>query len=678
MSGLFAELRRRNVLRALAIYAGAAWLLVQVATQVFPFFDVPNWAVRWVVIGTLLGIPLVVALAWIYEFTPDGLKRERDLDPGLERPPLFGVALGRSGLLIVAVGAVLLLGDIVLRHWPAGPDAAMPSMAVMPFKNLGGAADESWFTDGIQDEIQSRLSKIGEFRVISRSSASYYASRTPDLRQLAQQLGVSHIVEGSVQRRGESARIIVQLIAANTGAQIWSETYDRQLTNVFDVESEVALAIVDALRARLTPAEQRALSTDPTHNAKAYDAYLRGMAAHRRVLEPGYLDEAAVWFAKAVELDPGFALAWARLARVNADRAYFGLDLTEHPCEQARHAAETAWRLQPDDGETDLARGFVRFMCDNDLSGAEQAFASAVQRLPNSADALRAISQIEWQRSNWPGVLKHLHDAAELDPRNSELLSTYALYLLANRQFDPARQMAARALAISPDDATLKVNAALIEQADGQLDAAQHQLDALALQPAVADVFAFQMLQRIYRGRYQQARSDLQAALAGDLTTVGIGVADYYVLLATVELAQGDAEAARQAFAGGHRALKTYDNGSITDNSAAGVYLRSMLCLTEVGEQASALDGADCIATRRASHSGDQFALNALEVLAQAEMLAGNRQAALAAITTLLQQPYMSGRYRAPLTPALLRNDPIWAPLRDDAKLRQRLSRRLG
>jgi TolB-like protein/Tfp pilus assembly protein PilF len=675
VTSIFDELRRRNVFRALAIYAGAAWLLVQVATQVFPFFDVPNWAVRWVVIATLLGAPIVAVLAWFYEFTTDGLKRESQLD---ERADVHRRSLGLSGFAIIGVVAALTLAGLGVRYWNFASDQPLPSMAVMPFKHAGDNNDDAYFTDGIQDEIQTRLSKIAEFKVISRTSASYYAQQSADLHQIAQQLGITHVVEGSVQRHGGSARINVQLIATANDTQLWAETYDRQLTNVFDVESEVAKAIVDAMRAKLSPSEKRELATDPTQNSAAYDAYLRGMAANAHMLEAGSLAESARWFAKAVDLDPGFALAWARLARANAERAYYGMDLTERPCDQARHASENAWRLQPELGEIDLARGFVRFMCDNDLSGAEQAFVSARKRLPNDADVLRSISQIEWQRGNWKAVLSYLHDAEQLDPHNPELLGTYALYLGADRQFDQALAMSARALQITPDDATLKASSALLNQADGKLDVAQQQLSGMELQPKTAEVFAYQMLQLLYRGQYAQARDNLRSALLGDLSAMGVGIADYYSLLATSELALGDGVAAKQTFAKGYAALKPFDSGSITANSSAGIYLRLMLCVMAAGQDATGLQGSDCTATRDIARNNGQFSMMALEALAQADVLSGNKDAALTAITTLLDKSYISARYRTPLTASLLRNDPIWAPLRDDPRLQKLLARRRG
>lgn len=671
MKAFFGELRRRRVWRTLALYFGAAWLLIQIATQVFPFFDVPNAAVRWVVIASLACAPLAAVLSWFYEFTTAGVKRQSELDCS-DTPPKSRslIALGRNGVIVLSIGATALLADALIRHWMQKDGAPELSIAVLPFKTYDEGRDDAWFTDGIQDEIQARLSKIAGLQVMAPASVKRYAGSDSDLHEIAEQLQVSHIVEGSVRRSGASARIIVRLTATASGTQIWGETYDRRLANIFDVESEVAKAIVDALRTRLTPVEKRELAADPTRNAQAYEAYLRGMAVNARVLQADTLAETAQWFGRAAELDPGFALAWARLARVNANRAYYGFDLTEHPCEQARHAAETAWRLAPDLGETDLARGYVRMMCDNDLRGATQAFEHARTRLPNDVDVLRAISQIKWQLGDWAAVLPYLQQALELDPRNPELLSTYALYLGANRRLSEARDAIGRATLLDPTDETLKASAAAIEQADGRLDAAQAQLAGVALRPATAEVFDYQMLQLIYRGQHAQASAALTAALASEGAALGISAGDYYFLLATAEGALGRHDAMRQAYARGYQALKPFDNSGLAANSSGDVYLQGMLCLMAVGSGTGTL-AADCEATRRVARADGQLSLVALEMLAQAELLAGDHKAAATDVLTLLSKPYLSNRYKMPLTPALLARDPIWAPLRGDARLRK-------
>ena len=671
MKAFFDELRRRRVWRTLALYFGAAWLLVQIATQVFPFFDVSNAAVRWVVIASIAGAPLAAVLSWFYEFTVEGVKRQSELDLSDAPPASRSVlTLSRNGVIVVSLGFAVLLAAALIHEWMNLDEAPALSIAVMPFKTYGEGRDQAWLSDGLQDEIQARLVKIAGLQVMAPASVKRYADDA-DAHEIAEQLHVSHVAEGSVRRNGASVRIIVRLIATQSGTQIWAETYDRRLTNLFDVESEVAKAIVDALSAKLTPVEKRELATDPTRNAQAYEAYLRGLAVYARVLQADTLAEAAQWFGKAAELDPSFSLAWARLARVNANRAYYGFDLTEHPCEQARHAAETAWRLAPDLGETDLARGYVRMMCDNDLRGATQAFEHARTRLPNDADVLRAISQIKWQLGDWAGVLPALQRALELDPRNPELLSTYGLYLGANRRLDEARSAMSRAMQLAPDDETFKANAAAIDQADGKLDAAQIQLTGLPMRPATAEIFDYQMLQLLYRGQHQQAREAIAAALESEAGSLGIAAADYYFLLATAESALGNREAMRRAFADGYQALKPFDSSGLAANSSGDVYVQGMLCLMSVGSGAGSavLASEHCDFTRRVARSDSQLSLVALEMLAQAEVLAGDHKTAATDVVTLLTRPYLSTRYKMPLTPALLVSDPVWAPLRGEGAL---------
>lgn len=670
----FAELQRRNVYKAGAMYAVIGWLLVQVATQVLPFFDVEGRLIRALVVLVALGFPVALLISWFYEMTPSGLRLESEIEQLPERPPGLEPVLTRPVLVALLAVAALVGIDMTLRYGKSpGPDVAADegrhSIAVMPFKSVGGGDDGSYLSSGIQDEILTRLAKIGSLKVISRSSTAYYAAQPANLRTIAKDLSVTHIVEGSVQRHGDSARIAVQLIAADSDSSLWAETYDRQLTDIFGVQSEVATAIATALQTKLTGVQQQDLASTPTRNAKAYDAYLRGIALDARTFDASYLGSTALWIGKAVELDPEFALAWARLARVDANRAFYGFDLQQRPCERARNALETAVRLAPDLGETDLARGYVRFMCDDDLRAAEEAFNRARIKLPNSADVLSALAQIEWRNGDFPAVLALLRKSAELDPRNPELLSRLSLYLGINRQMAEARSVADRALSITPDDATLTAQKALIDQANGDLDGAQKLLDTLPLQPSSYDVFDPKVLQMLYRGRLPEAITVLNTALSQDLTSLGVNVADYHALLATAELASGRADAARAAFAAGYELLKPYDDGSLTDLSSSGVYARGMLCLTATGLNPTAADGSDCARLKRiATSSNSQFALTALEILAVTHVLAGRHDQAFDAIGKLLERPYTSVRYTFPLTPALLREDPIWAPLKSDPR----------
>ncbi|MBV8062729.1 MAG: hypothetical protein JOY51_03990, partial [Nevskia sp.] len=278
MANFIAELRRRNVLRVAAFYAAAAWLLVQVATQVFPFFDIPNAVVRWVVIAAVLGFPAALALSWFYELTPQGLKLESQIAPGDPVHREGGRRLDRWIILVLGLAVVVLLAGLLLRH-PAGsgPAAADKSIAVLPFENLSDDKSNAWFAQGMQDEILTRLAKIGALKVISRSSTQHYGSSPDNLPEVARQLGVANILEGSVQKAGDKVHVNVQLIEAASGQHLWADVYDRRLDDVFGVEGEVAQSIAIALQARLQGGEQQALAQSPTDNPAAYEAYLRGL-----------------------------------------------------------------------------------------------------------------------------------------------------------------------------------------------------------------------------------------------------------------------------------------------------------------------------------------------------------------------------------------------------------------
>lgn len=671
----FAELQRRHVYRAGAMYAVGGWLAVQVATQVLPFFDVPNWVIRGGVLAIVLGMPVVLLLSWFYELTPQGLIRDSERPPEPDGRARAATPGRQRWIAVLATVFVLLIADIALREVgrsrdSAPPAPALPALAVMPFKISADEAANGYLASGLQDEILTRLSKIDTLKVISRTSTAFYAAQPANLRQIAKELGVTHVVEGSVQRRGDAARIAVQLIAADSDTNVWAETYDRNLTDIFTVESEVAKAIATALQAKLSGRQQQDLRVLPTENPKAYDAYLRSVAYEVRSFERSNLASTTQWLEKAVALDPDFALAWARLARIDARRAFYGFDLAQRPCDRAHKALEQAQHLGPELGESALAEGYVRLMCDDDLKGSEAAYQLAARRLPNSADVLRGIALIEWRRGNLPGVLVPLAKAVELDPRNTELLSSFALYLGMNRNFALALETADRVLDIDPDDPSITALSMLINQASGRLDEAQASLGNLAEHMAAPDLYDPRMLQLLYRGRYDDAIEALQRALAGDVSKLGVDVADYHLLLASAQLAAGHAAEARASFARLESIMKAHDNGAMSDLTSSGSYIRSMRCIAAAGQNPARISGEECERLQALARSDSQLALSALEALTIAEVLAGLPDKAVSHLAELLKRPYASTRYTVPLTPALLRQDPIWAPLRANARFR--------
>ena len=271
------ELKRRNVYRAAVAYGVVAWFFTQLTTQVFPFFEIPNSAVRFVVIALAVGFPIAMLLAWVYEFTPEGVVRTEDLNPAQARSSQR--ATGRI-LDFIIIGALLLvIAMLIVGRRPfyrqTGESISQKSIAVLPFENLSEDKANAYFADGIQDEILTRLSKIADLKVISRTSTQHYKSAPENLPEIARQLGVANILEGRVQKSGDAVRVNVQLIKAANDTHVWADTYDRKLTDIFGIESDIAKGIAESLQAKLTGSEERALAVKPTNNPEAYDAYLR-------------------------------------------------------------------------------------------------------------------------------------------------------------------------------------------------------------------------------------------------------------------------------------------------------------------------------------------------------------------------------------------------------------------
>ncbi|HEY4272551.1 MAG TPA: hypothetical protein VGM65_11135, partial [Candidatus Udaeobacter sp.] len=330
----FGELKRRSVYKVAVAYAVVAWLLIQIATQVFPFFEIPNWAVRLVVLLLMLGFPVALVLAWVFDLTPEGIKRTKEVAPNESIRHRTGRRIGEITVILAMIAAGLLAfrlsrqgndvtplpGAPATESQPAPATIPEKSIAVLPFENLSSDKENAYFADGIQNEILARLSKIADLKVISRTSTQNYKTRPENLPEIANQLGVANILEGSVQQSGNEVRVNVQLIKAANESHIWGNVFDRKLTDVFSVESEVAKAIADQLRAKLTGQEEQVIAAKSTNNPKAYDAYLRGLAYTLKTggATPAKSLGAQKYLREAVRLDPKFALAWALLSNVDA------------------------------------------------------------------------------------------------------------------------------------------------------------------------------------------------------------------------------------------------------------------------------------------------------------------------------------------------------------------------
>src|ERR1051326_8194978 len=484
---IFAELKRRNVLRAAAFYAASAWLLVQVATQVFPFFHISEWVVRWIIAAVAVGFPFWILFAWFYEWTPQGLQRESEVaaapSPAARQQRKN---VDRWIIAILALAIVLLLADKFVLHKNAetAVAAAIPekSIAVLPFENRSEDKANAYFADGIQDEILTRVSKIADLKVISRTSTQHYKSAPENLPEIAKQLGVAHILEGSVQKSGDSVRVNVQLIKASNDSHLWADTFDRKLTDIFSVESEVAKAIADQLRAKLTGHEEQVIAAKPTDNVDAYDAYLRGLAySHRPAYSAADNLDAIKSFRKAAQLDPNFALAWAWLARESA-MGYFNRIGDDVPAlrEAAKRAADKALNLQPNLGEAYLAQGYSHYYGENDFDGAIALFEKASELSPNNSQIIQALALVCRRKGEWQRSLDYFRQAVQFDPRDAFLLAAQAETYQTLRQFGAALKVYDQVLDINPDNLETITAKAGVYQGQGNLQAAGALLTPLA------------------------------------------------------------------------------------------------------------------------------------------------------------------------------------------------------
>src|SRR5947207_1674454 len=322
MANFFSELKRRNVYKVAVAYIVAGWALSQGIAQVFPVFDIPNWIIRLIVLLIIIGFPIALILAWMFELTPQGIKRTGDVDLAVaaQQPKK------RTWIFVVIIGALVSIGLFFLGRYSAFNGAprqdasaarteaatvSNKSIAVLPFDNLSRDPDNAYFAEGVQDEILTRLAKVADLKVISRTSTQHFKSTPENLPQIAKQLGVAHILEGSVQKANDQVRVTVQLINALTDAHLWADTYDGKLTDIFAVESEIAKTIAESLQARLTGSEKSLIAAKPTDNPEAYDAYLRGLAYTLKTQNtPANALGAQKYLREAVRLDPKFALSW--------------------------------------------------------------------------------------------------------------------------------------------------------------------------------------------------------------------------------------------------------------------------------------------------------------------------------------------------------------------------------
>src|SRR2546422_6572782 len=468
IDNFFAELKRRNVYKVAVAYAIAGWALAQGIAQVFPVFDIPNWAVRLIVLAIVIGFPIALAIAWAFELTPQGIKRTEDVDPAVDSR-----AKSHAWIYVVIVAALLSISLFLLGRFTASTkqnganEVPAKSIAVLPFENLSEVKANAFFADGVQDEILTDLARIADLKVISRTSVMHYKSGIArNLREIGEQLGVAHVVEGSVQRSGNRVRVNAQLVDTRTDRHLWGQTYDRDLADVFAIQSEIAKTIADQLQAKLSPSEKNAIQLPSTNDINAFDLYAR---AKNILLRTGSIPKADTLQAvdlltQAVARDPSFFDAYCQLAFAHDALYFFGDDHTSARLALAEAALQAASRLRPDAGETHLARGQNLYWSYGDYDGALAELEVARQTLRNDPRIFDLTGLIQRRQGRWEESTRNLERSVELNPRD---IGTMGLGVASNywfcRRYGEAKPWLARALAFEPNDAFTKVWLAYVD-----------------------------------------------------------------------------------------------------------------------------------------------------------------------------------------------------------------------
>ena len=600
---------------------------------------------------------LLLAVHSCYDrFNPEARRRRR-------KAILVNVAL-MLAIVITACGMWLYQ-----RLRPFTPEER--SIAVLPFENLSSDKENAYFAEGIQDEILTRLAKIGDLKVISRTSTQHYETAPKNLREIAKQLGVAHILEGSVQKSADTVRVNVQLIKAANDSHLWSDTFDRKLTDILSVESDVAKTIADQLRAKLTGQEQEVIAAKATDNPEAYDAYLRGLAYTLKTgFTPANSLGAQKYLKQAVQLDSNFALGWALLSYVDAS-GYLtqSLQPTETLREEARQAANTALRLQPKLGEAVFAKGFYHYACLRDYDTAVDYLEQAHHLLPNNSRIPLSLAYVERRRGNWEKSDAHFNEAEKLDPLNVNLLSQHARSYICLRHFPEALAKLEQILNIAPDDIDTIVLKARIAQAEGDLPRAAALLGPLRLGADYANALETQVYQAILESRPAAVIAQLKQILAKPDQALGYYNGELRFWLGWAQEVSGDHDGARESWGQARTELEFF-----LKEQPENVVLMGDLALTNMalGDNTAATTLADRAIAMISVEKDALTGPRPLDILTRIAARMGDADRAIPTLEKLLSIPYEAPlAANPPLTPALLRLDPMFERLRKDPRFQK-------
>ncbi len=674
MSGFFEELQRRKVYRVAAAYIIAAGFIIQIGSAVFPAWELPNWTLRLVIVLLLIGFPIALILAWAYDVTPEGIQAT---------PRVPGAHRRRNIILLVTAGAIISAAAGFFLLPRASARKIDKSVAVLPFQNLSDEKANAYFAEGIQNEILTKLARVRDLKVISRTSTAKYQSKPDNLKTVAQELGVSTILEGTVQRAGDKVRVNVQLIDARDDTHLWAKSYDREYKDVLRVESEVSQEIADALQANLSPSESNALTSMRTHDTEAYDLFLRGeyeLHQAESSLAADAYDRADAFYRKALARDPNFAEAAAELARSRLSRHWFVSPLAPAELEEVKSLIDRALVVAPNSPEAHSALGLFFYWGHRQYEKALAEFNRTLELQPNSADARASCAYVYRRRGEWERALADSQRAEELDPRDAKIPTNIGVSYTALRQWKDAERAELRALAIDPHN-TLAALFLLSTRLNSTGDAhsARPPLDGFpdvikaipggASGPGgatgagdVSAVIGWPFYLDVIERRFADALQAVEKKRINDdrarLQQLAARVA-VRVLAGEAETAKSMAEEALPLL---EARFKERPDDTFAMTELSWVYLA-------LGRDADALrlarQAADTISVEKDALSGPNFQTG----LAQIEARAGEPEEAVKRLRRLLAIP-AGGE----VSIARLKIDPVWDPIRNRPDFQQLLS----
>ncbi len=661
-SGFFEEVKRRKVYRVAAAYIIAAGGVIQLASAAFPAWELPNWALRLVISLLLLGFPIALMLAWAYDITPQGVR-------ATPTPAVPGSHRRRNIIMLVATGMIVsaAAGFFLLPRVSA--HKVDKSIAVLPFENLSDDKENAYFGDGIQDDLLTNLAKIGDLKVISRTSVMPYRGKASNLREIGKALGVGTILEGSVRRVGNRVRVNVQLINAENDEHLWAEDYDRELTDVFAIQTDLAQKIANELRAKLSPSEKAQMEQKPTENGEAYLAFVQAHNLSCAVEDLEKLKQSELLYQRAIELDPNFALAIARYSQLQSWIVHT-FERTPQRREKAQTLAERALQLQPDLPEAHLARGYSYYWGDNNYDAALKEFEIAQRGLPNESEVYLAVGAIQRRQGKWADSTTNLEKAASLNPKDIWALQNLAFNYQMLRNFDKANATIDRALAFDRTAlGPLEVKCQLAVAEKGDFSVTEKAFEAVKSVPmsaeqklktatSRADVF---LLERRYTEGLQAAESlpdDQLAALPGALF-------GKYYSVGFARKALHDEVGARDAFLKAKNAVEEQLQRS---PDVEKTHIQLARVLAQLGEKDAALAEAqratELLPESKDAFGGPEITAGAAEVYS----ILGENDRAIESLDGLLSRP-------SAVTVESLKVNPIWDPLRSDPRFQTLLQK---